>query len=74
MLNKSTKGNKMEKQAIRKKTYRQSIAKDLIHQSYRNFRDDGRYVLFQGLLNLLNDEQMEVALDIRDKIREITKS
>ena len=64
----------MEKQAIRKKTYRQSIAKDLIHQSYRNFRDDGRYVLFQGLLNLLNDEQMEVALDIRDKIREITKS
>lgn len=61
------------KKAIKKETYRRSVAKDLIRQSYKNMDDQSRFVLFQGLLFILDNDQIDLALDVRDSIRNITK-
>lgn len=46
--------------------------KIVLHQSYRLMNDQSRYVLFQALLHLAKDDQLDQAIIEKNKIEKIT--
>tara|TARA_R110001599_G_scaffold259509_1_gene460033 strand:- start:272 stop:472 length:201 start_codon:yes stop_codon:yes gene_type:complete len=46
--------------------------KIVLHQSYRSMSDQARYVLFQELLHLAKDDQLDQAIIAKNKIEKIT--
>ena len=45
--------------------------KIVLHQSYRSMSDQARYVLFQALLNLATDEQLEKTIIDKNKLEKV---
>jgi len=45
--------------------------KIILHQSYRSMSDQARYVLFQALLHLAKDDQLDQAIIEKNKIEKI---
>jgi len=45
--------------------------KIVLHQSYRSMSDQSRYVLFQALLHLAEDNQLDQAIIEKNKIQKI---
>ncbi len=54
-----------------KETKMRKHKKIVLHQSYRSMSDQSRYVLFQALLHLAEDNQLDQAIIEKNKIQKI---
>ena len=54
-----------------KETKMRKHKKIVLHQSYRSMSDQARYVLFQALLHLAKDDQLDQAIIEKNKIEKI---
>ena len=54
-----------------KETMTNKHKKIIVNKSYRSMKDQARYVLFQALLNLATDEQLEKTIIDKNKLEKV---